>query len=77
MRTTKKTLSLLLTLAMVITMIPAITLTITQQAHAYSTYTKNYATEYYYSSTQTFIEALCVGYDSSSANTVKKPDAER
>ena len=70
MRRTRKALSILLTLAMVFTMIPAITLTFTEKAKAYGTYTKNYSTEYYYSSTQTFISDLCVGYDSSSLSTI-------
>ena len=71
MRTAKKTLSLLLTLAMVITMIPAITLTLTEQAHAYSTYTKNYSTEWYYASGTTFIHSMVSGYDGSKLSTVQ------
>ncbi|MBQ6065957.1 MAG: FIVAR domain-containing protein, partial [Clostridia bacterium] len=67
----KKTLSLLLTLAMVFTMIPAITIAFTEKAHAYGTYSKPYSTEYYYSSSQTFIRALAAGYDGDSLNTVK------
>jgi|GEM_PF-6477332 len=66
----KKIFSLVLSIFMLITMIPVIGIVFTPEAQAYGTYTKNYNTEYYYASGTTFIEALCVGYDSSSASTV-------
>ena len=68
---TKKILSLLLTLAMMLTMLPAITLTFTEKANAYGTYTERYSTEYYYSSSQTFIKALCVGWDGDSSSDIR------
>ena len=67
----RKSLSMLLTVVMVFTMIPVISVTLSPKAQAYGTYSKPYSTEYYYASGTAFIEALCVGYDSSSASTVK------
>ena len=61
MRRTKKTLSILLTLAMVFTMLPAITLTLTEKAQAYGTYTKNYTTEYYTGTTDDLKDAVSQG----------------
>ena len=54
---TKRTLSLLLSLVMVFTMVPAASLTFAPkaQAAAFPTYTKNYDTEYYYPNGTQFI----------------------
>ena len=70
MKRTKKALSLLLTLAMVVAMMPAISLVFPEKAKAYSTFSKPYSTEYYYASGTKFISALCVGWDGSSLSTI-------
>ena len=66
MRKTKKAISLLLTLAMVLTMIPAISLVFTEKARAYSSYTKQKSTEYHYDSGTQFIYQLILYFSSSS-----------
>ena len=67
----KKLISVALTVLMVLSLIPAVSIAFPQTAQAYGTYTKNYSTEYYYASGTTFIKALCVGYDGSSTSTVR------
>nr|MCR5041367.1 InlB B-repeat-containing protein [Clostridia bacterium] len=67
----KKLLAVLLSVLLTVTAMPVFMFGTAPTASAYSTFTKNYSTEYYYSSSQTFISGLCVGYDSSSASTVK------
>ena len=66
MRKTKKTISLLLTLAMAFTMIQVITLTFTPKAKAYSDYDKKYNVEYHYDSGTKFIYQLVLYYSSDS-----------
>ncbi|MBQ6065731.1 MAG: InlB B-repeat-containing protein, partial [Clostridia bacterium] len=66
MRRTKKAISLLLTLAMVLTMIPVITLTFTEKVKAYSSYSQQRSPEYYYASGTQFIYQLVLYYSSSS-----------
>ncbi len=58
----KKALSLLLTLAMVVTMVPAITLGLFAPAKAYGTYTKNYSVEYYYPAGTKFVKNIGLHY---------------
>ena len=70
---TKRTLSLLLSLVMVFTMLPAVSLTFApkaQAASAYPTYTKTYDTEYYYPSGTRFIYQLAVSSHSKQATAL-------
>ena len=62
MRKTKKALSLLLSLVMVLAMIPAFTLTFNEKAKAYSTYTKGQYTEYYYPAGTYFVKNIYVAW---------------
>ena len=66
----KKIISVVLALLMVLSLFPAVSFVFPMTAQAYGTYTKNYSTEYYYASGTTFIKAVCVGYDSGSLSTV-------
>ena len=68
----KKMLSLILTLVMVFTMIPAITFTFREgsTAAAFGTYTKAHTKEWYYASGTTFIKSMAAGYDGSKLSTV-------
>ena len=64
----KKALSVFLTLVMVVTMIPMVTFTFKKEntASAYSNFSKQYSTEYYYASGTQFIYQLILYYSSSS-----------
>ena len=64
----KKILALLLTLAMVLTLIPAFSVLFTEKASAYSSYTKQKSPEYHYDSGTQFIYQLILYYSSSSNN---------
>ena len=62
----KKALAVLTSLALLAGMVPALTLTFTPKAQAYSSYTKAHSTEYSYASGTQFIYQLGLYYSSSS-----------
>lgn len=72
----KKVLSVFLTLLMMVTMIPVISITFENDntAKAYSTFSKNYSTEYYYPSGRHFVKnvALCYYSNGDSARSQSK-----
>ena len=71
MQRTKKVLSLVLSLVMVLTMIPVISLNFTEPVKAYSSYSKQKSTEYYYASGTQFIYQLILYYSSSSNDAAR------
>ena len=68
MRTSKKILSLVLSVAMVLAMIPAFSVTFTEKAKAYSTFSKNWTTEYYYPSGTYFVKNFAIYYSTNGGN---------
>ena len=66
MRRSRKWISVLLSFVMVLTMVPFWAIDFAPKANAYSNYSKNYSTEYYYASGTKFIYQLILYYSSSS-----------
>ncbi|MCH5197882.1 MAG: InlB B-repeat-containing protein, partial [Oscillospiraceae bacterium] len=66
----KKIISLVLSCVMVVSVIPVIGVVFTPMAQAYSDYTKNYTTEYYYPAGTKFVTNFALYYSSKNANAL-------